>query len=102
MPLVVVDLVRVASSPDADKILDAAVREARLRGGVLVAGPVDVLAEADVSAVQRLTAAAVPLVLTGQRGWEPSWADRPPFIVEAPQLAGDGAGPDLGRGAARR
>ncbi len=89
MPLVAVDLLRVASSPDADKILDAAVREARLRGGALAAGPVDVLAEADVSAVQRLTAAPVPLLLTGQRGWEPSWAHRPPYIVEAPQLAGE-------------
>ncbi len=101
MPLVAVDLVRVAASPDADKILDAAVREARLRGGALAAGPVDVLAEADVSAVQRLTAAPVPLLLTGQRGWEPSWAHRPPYIVEAPQLAGEARAAHLGRGPAR-
>ena len=49
-------------------------------------------------AVQRLTAAAVPLLLTGQRGWEPSWAHRPPYIVEAPQLAAARRGADLGRG----
>jgi hypothetical protein len=86
-PAVVVDLVRVAASMDADRILDAAIREVRLRDGVLIAGPVDELAEANVTAVQRLTAAPVPMVLAGQRGWEPSWAGRPPFIVDAPRLS---------------
>ena len=69
-----VDLVRVAATGDAERIIARPpVREARLRGGVLIAGPVDALADGRPSAlVQTLTGSPVPLVLTGHRGWEPS------------------------------
>ena len=72
VPLVVVDLVRVAASPTPTRILAAAVREARLRGGVLVAGPVDELAEADVDG------RAAPDRVAGAAG-----ADRPPRLGAA-------------------
>ena len=82
----VVDLVRVAGvARRRARSCDAAVREARLRGGVLVAGPVDALAEANLPAVQRLTASAGaagahrPSRAGSRRG-----PTRPPFIVEAP------------------
>jgi hypothetical protein len=88
VPTLVIDLARVAGSPDADRITAAAGREARLRGAVLIAGPVDPLAEASTALVQRLTALPVPMVLTGQRGWEPAWAAQSPFISEAPRLSG--------------
>jgi hypothetical protein len=85
-PALVIDLARVAASTDADRVLAAALREVRLGDGVLVAGPIDELADANLTALQRLTASKAPMVLVGQRGWEPAWADRPPFIVEAARL----------------
>jgi hypothetical protein len=87
LPALFVDLAPLAASSDADRIVDAAGREARLLGAVLVAGPVDPLAEINTPAVQRLARLPVPLVLTGHRGWEPSWAARSPFIAAAPRLS---------------
>jgi hypothetical protein len=86
VPAVVIELGRLAVGADADRIAHAAVREARLCGGVLVAGPVDDLAEANPAALQRLSASDVRLVLFGQRPWDPAWARRAPFIAEAPHL----------------
>jgi hypothetical protein len=85
-PAVIVDLTRVAASIEPERILAAAVREVRLVDGVLIAGPVDELADANVTALQHLTRTQVPMLLAGQCGWEPAWADRPPFILEAPRL----------------
>jgi SpoVK/Ycf46/Vps4 family AAA+-type ATPase len=86
MPIVVVDLDRLDPTIDADRLVQAAVREARLRGGVLVAGPVDHLADVNSAAVQKLTAAPVALVLIGHRGWDPALASRPPLVIESPAL----------------
>jgi ATPase family associated with various cellular activities (AAA) len=83
---IVIDLERVSPS-ETDLVATAAVREARLRGAVLVAGPIDSLASADPSFLPRLTSHQVPLVLTGHCGWDPGWARRPPLIVDAPALS---------------
>jgi hypothetical protein len=83
---IVIDLERV-SPAETDLVATAAVREARLRGAVLVAGPIDGLAAADPSFLRRLTSHRVPLVLTGHSGWDPGWARRPPLIVDAPALS---------------
>ena len=61
VPAVVIDLTRVSTPADIDHVVAAAVREARLGGGLLVAGPVDVLAETHVDAIRtagRLAGAA--------------------------------------------
>jgi ATPase family associated with various cellular activities (AAA)/Winged helix domain, variant len=83
---VVIDLERVGPA-EADVVAAAAVREARLRGAVLVAGPVDAKADADATFLHRLSGQAVPLVVTGQRGWDPGWARRPPLVLEVPGLS---------------
>ena len=72
MAAVVVDLRRLAAPADAERVAAAAMREARLAGGVLIAGPVDELAEANAVAVQRLTASPGHLVLYGHRPWDPA------------------------------
>ena len=87
VPTVVVDLDRLATSGDIDHALDAGVREARLRAGALVAGPIDAIVDSNLPAIQRLTGQPVPMVLIGHRGWEPRWAQRPPYVVDAPTLA---------------
>jgi SpoVK/Ycf46/Vps4 family AAA+-type ATPase len=87
VPAVVIDLERVEPAADVERLVTAAVREARLRGGVLVAGPIDALAEVNLAAVQKLTASPLPLVLMGHRAWDPSFAARPPLVVEAPALS---------------
>jgi len=62
-------------------------REARLGSAVLVAGPVDHLAERGPELVRVLAETGVPLVLTGRRHWEPAWSREVPAIVTAPAPA---------------
>jgi hypothetical protein len=82
LPVVVIDLRRLPA--DAERTIDAAAREARLRGGVLVAGPLD---EPDAArAAVRLAACRCPLVVHGQRSWDPTWSRRAPFVVDAAPL----------------
>ncbi len=60
-------------------------REARLRGCVVVAGPVEALADRGAAAVRALAEAPVgTLVLVGSRTWDPSWSRAVPLVVDAP------------------
>jgi ATPase family associated with various cellular activities (AAA) len=63
------------------------VREARLRGFELVAGPVDALAERGPEAVRALAELPGFVVLVGGRDWDPAWSRRVPVVVEAPTPA---------------
>jgi hypothetical protein len=100
-----VDLHRMGSADPALEIVETAVREARLRGAGLVAGPVDVLAERDGSVIRALAEAPCPVVLIGTRGWDPAWSREVPLLLDAPlpslelrarlwALAFDGDAPD--------
>jgi hypothetical protein len=79
-PAIVIDLRRLPGPPEAERIIDAAAREARLRGGVLVAGPLDEHADA-AHVAARLAAGHGRLVLHGQRSWDPTWSRRSPYVV---------------------
>ncbi len=81
-PPVVIDLGRLGPREEADAAT-AAIREARLRGCGLVAGPVDVLAERGPAAVRAFAEAACLTVLHGARGWDPAWSRTVAFLVEA-------------------
>jgi hypothetical protein len=81
-PPVVIDLGRLGPHEEADAAT-AAIREARLRGCGLVAGPVDVLAERGPAAVRAFAEAACVTVLHGARGWDPAWSRAVAFLVEA-------------------
>lgn len=78
------DLTLVAPGENLELTIEAAVREARLGGGGLVAGPVDLLTEGRVEAIRQLSAAPCPVVLTGSRSWDPMWSTRVPLVVDPP------------------
>jgi hypothetical protein len=80
-----VDLARMGASDDATAALDAAVREARLREAVLVAGPVEALVDRGAGLVVRLAESPTTVVMTGGRGWDPAWSKAVPLLLEAPQ-----------------
>ena len=82
-PPVVVDLGRLGPHDDIAEAATAAIREARLRGGGLVAGPVEVLAERGAATVRAFAEAGCVTVLHGARGWDPAWSRTVAFIVEA-------------------
>nr|WP_199442267.1 ATP-binding protein [Umezawaea beigongshangensis] len=71
-------------------VLPALVREARLRGGGVVLGPVESL---DPRRPERLAllraliarATGVPLVVHGAHGWDPLWAARGPLVIGVPR-----------------
>ena len=91
-PPVVVDLGRLGPADDPREAAAAAIREARLRGTGLVAGPLDVVAERGPGAVRAWAEAACPVVLHGSRGWDPTWSRSVPFVLD----------PDLPSAAERR
>jgi hypothetical protein len=69
---------------DPVELARAALREARLRGGCLVAGPADQLAAASPDAMRELADAEWPTLLIGTRSWSPAWARTVPLVVEVP------------------
>jgi len=72
------------SDADPRTLASALVREARLREAGLVAGPVEVLAEASRLALRDLVTEVAPLILLGGAGWDPRWGPRLPLEVEPP------------------
>lgn len=82
-PPVVVDLGRLAPGDDPRDAAAAAIREARLRGTGLVAGPLDALAERGAAMVRAWAEAGCPVVLHGVRGWDPAWSRSVPFLLDA-------------------
>ena len=80
----VVDLRRLSGSGNAMEAAISAVREARLLDAGLVAGPLDVLASQEPSAVRLLAENPCPTFLVGARSWDPDWAVELPMILEAP------------------
>ena len=82
-PPVVVDLGRLGPHEEIGEAATAAIREARLRGSGLLAGPVEVLAERGAAAVRAFAEAGCVTVLHGARGWDPAWSRTVAFLVEA-------------------
>lgn len=80
---IVVDLGRLSPGDDSREIAAAAIREARLQGSGLVAGPLDVLAERGPGAIRAWAEAPCAIVLHGSRGWDPAWSRTVPFLLDA-------------------
>ena len=93
MQVVALDLSRLAATEDVAGVAATAVRDARLRGAGLVAGPVEALAERGAAAVRAFaepdpphlhTDASLvpPVVIVGRRSWEPAWSRVVPVLVD--------------------
>ncbi len=80
---VTLDLSRLATVDDVQDLARHAAREARLRKGALVAGPVEAVADRGAHAVRAFGEADGTVVLTGARAWDPAWSHEVPFTVEA-------------------
>jgi hypothetical protein len=77
-----IDLSRLSQGEDPTELAVAAVRDARLLGGGLVAGPVEVLADRGPAAVRAFAEAECPVILLGSRGWDTMWSNRVPLLME--------------------
>src|SRR4051794_12781544 len=80
---VLVDLTRLAAMPDAESIARLAAREARLSRAGLVAGPVAAVRERP-SLLSMLLSDPLPLLLVGEKAWDPAWTAAPPLLVDVP------------------
>ncbi|HEU5266298.1 MAG TPA: ATP-binding protein [Jatrophihabitans sp.] len=77
------DLTRLVAEPDPVGLTRVAVREALLRGGGVIAGPIDALAAAAPAALRRLADAPVPVLTYGTSSWDPTWSDVVPLLTES-------------------
>src|SRR6056297_1349376 len=82
----VLDLARLPGDGDLERLAAAAVREARLRDGGLVVGPIDVLAERDPALVAALVDNPAVVVVHGRRPWDPRWSESVPVAVDADRV----------------
>jgi hypothetical protein len=81
-----VDLTRLAQTSDPRALIGAALLEARIREAMLIAGPVDPLAERSAGGIADLADSGWPVILHGSRAWEPGWARAVPLQLDAPEI----------------
>jgi hypothetical protein len=77
------DLTRLCRQSDPERLARIAVREVRLSGAGLVAGPVQAVRERP-TLLQHLDPSPCPLVLYGDLSWDPDWTREPPLLVDVP------------------
>ncbi|TFV81742.1 ATP-binding protein [Microbacterium sp. dk485] len=78
----VLDLEKLRSAPDSVQLARAAVREVRLRGCGLVAGPV--VGGIEPALVAAVDAVSRPTILIGEGAWDASWTQQLPALVQVP------------------
>ncbi|MDQ3107444.1 MAG: ATP-binding protein, partial [Actinomycetota bacterium] len=92
-PVVTLDLGRLGPNEDPLAIARIAMRDARLRGAGLVAGPIEALADRGIGPVRAFAdpaasadgadvELAAPVLLIGRRSWEPSWSHDVPVLLD--------------------
>jgi hypothetical protein len=92
-PVVTLDLGRLGPNEDPLTVARIAMRDARLRGAGLVAGPIEALADRGIGAVRAFAdpaaaapgadvELAAPVILIGRRSWEPSWSHDVPVLLD--------------------
>jgi hypothetical protein len=86
LPALAVDLRLLAARDDAPLTARSLVREARLRGAALVAGPVDALVGRHRDVISQIAESLCPVVLHGAQTWDPAWSREVPVTVDAPPL----------------
>ncbi|MFC9335237.1 ATP-binding protein [Arthrobacter sp. NPDC057009] len=80
---VLLDLTRLTAEREPLLLVEAAVRETRLRGAGLIAGPLAVVAD-QAAVLEALHAEPQPVLLIGDAAWDPAWTTRPPLLVDVP------------------
>jgi hypothetical protein len=83
-PVLQLDLARLGQSDNPREFAAATSREAGLRGAGIVAGPVELIADRGAAAVRAFAECRAPVVLVGNRPWDPAWAREPALILDAP------------------
>ena len=83
-PALQLDLARLAPNDNPRDVAAAASREAGLLGAGIVAGPVETMAERGAGAVRAFAECRPPVVLVGNRGWDPTWAREAALLLDAP------------------
>jgi hypothetical protein len=83
-PALELDLGQIGRGDDPRSIALAAIREARLREGGLIIGPIESLVEAGAPAIRAFAEAGPGTILVGARAWDPAWAREPPLLMDAP------------------
>jgi hypothetical protein len=84
MPALALDLARVGGAEEISELIVRASREAGLRNGALVVGPIEAIADRGPGAVRALAEARSRVVIVGSRGWDPQWSRESPLLIDAP------------------
>jgi len=83
-PVLQLDLARLGSNDFPRDIAAATSREAGLRGAGIVAGPVETIAERGAPTVRAFAECRAPVILVGNRPWDPAWAREAALLLDAP------------------
>ncbi len=86
-PCIAIDLRRLAAAARPEEVAARAILEARLARALLVAGPVEAIADRSPGAIGRFADAPCPVVLVGARAWNPDWSLAAPLQLDAPPLS---------------
>jgi hypothetical protein len=74
----------VDAEHDLGEVASLGRQEASLRGGGLVAGPIEAVVERGGAVRALARPARCPVILFGARGWDPNWSGEIPVVIEAP------------------
>ncbi|MBI2782342.1 MAG: ATP-binding protein [Chloroflexi bacterium] len=83
-PVLQLDLARLGPNDNPRDVAAATSREAGLRGAGIVAGPIETVAERGAGAVRAFAECRAPVVLIGNRPWDPTWAREAALLLDAP------------------
>jgi hypothetical protein len=86
-PVLSIDLRLLGEEPNPIEVVDKVILEARLAHALVVAGPIEALAERHPATIRRLAESPSPAVLFGSRGWDAAWSLEPPLQLDAPRLS---------------
>ena len=81
---VAIDLASLPPDADFASLAVAAGLEARLRGGAVVAGPLEALSDRSSRFVREIADLPCHVILHGTPAWDPSWSRTAPLLLDAP------------------